>query len=457
MDNQQPATSDSARSQNKLLKKLWFAYFSGLLMWFLMTYNNTLQACLRDEHLAYVKDGATYTADYLIYYNSGSLGWDCLKNKVDIWDPKVQNDSMQKLVPKVKLEKVFYSQYPPYLNTLMMPLSLVPVRVAWVGWELFGFVGMIFGVYSLLSTTLKGRFERALTYMAVMASFPAWVCFRLAQMALLLYPALVWYWLALERKMWFRAGLLGGFCMLKLQYAPILFITGCILGGSRFFLGYALIGMIYLISCIMVVGTENILHYPQALKMGELSGGQITGVSPESQQNLRGQLVVLLGNDGSMVHGIVAAVWGITTVFTAYLWWRFKRTSSNLEEDERRRRFMLLASLTIVLQLVTSPHTHKQDYLLISLPAIWLMYSLVGNYPIGAIADPMVKSKQLILWLRYLLISFPILSWVFFIAGQMLPLPVQPFFIWAIVLLIVIGLIMRDRGSSTLVAPEPQA
>ncbi|MBX9667625.1 MAG: DUF2029 domain-containing protein [Candidatus Obscuribacterales bacterium] len=414
-----------------------------------MTYNNTFQTYLKDENLAYAKDGATYTADYLIYYNSGLLAWDCLKdNKVDIWDPKVQNDSMQKLVPNVKLDKVFYSQYPPYLNTLMMPLSLVPIKIAWVIWELFGFVGIVFGLYSLLSTTLSGKFERALTYVAVLSSFPAWVCFRLAQMALLLYPALVWYWLALERKMWFRAGLLGGFCMLKLQYAPILFLTGCILGGARFFAGYALVGMCYLISCIVVVGPTNIMHYPQALKMGELSGGQITGVSPESQQNLRGQLVVLLGNDGAMVHGIVAGTWLVATIFTAYLWWRYKRSFESLEETEQRRRFILLASITIILQLVTSPHTHKQDYLFISLPAIWLMYNLVGSYPVGAIADPLVKSKCLVLWLRYMLLSFPILSWVFFIGGQMLPLPVQPFFVWAIVLLIVIALILRDRSSS---------
>ncbi len=418
-------------------------------MWFLMTYNNTFQTYLKDEHLAYTKDGATYTADYLIYYNSGVLAWDCLKdNKIDIWDPKVQNDSMQKLVPNVKLDKVFYSQYPPYLNTLMMPLPLVPIKDAWIIWELFGFAGIAFGLYSLLSTTLSGKFERALTYLAVFSSFPAWVCFRLAQMALLLYPALVWYWLALERKMWFRAGLLGGFCMLKLQYAPILFLTGCILGGPRFFAGYALIGMLYLISCIVVVGPTNIMNYPQALKMGELSGGQITGVSPEMQQNLRGQLVVLLGNDGAMVHGIVASTWLVATVFTAYLWWRYKRSIERLDGEEQRRKFTLLASVTIILQLVTSPHTHKQDYLLISLPAIWLMFHLVGSYPVGPIADPLVKDKSLVLWLRYLLLSFPILGWAFFIAGQMLPLPVQSFFIWAIVLLIVIALLIRDRSSS---------
>src|SRR5262249_31538379 len=146
--------------------------------------------------------------------------------------------------------------------------------------------------------------------------------------------------------------------------------------------GYILMGLVYLIMTVGVLGWDNLLHYPQALKFGEISG-EVTGVAPQDQQNLRGQLVALFNNDGSVVHIIVTIVWAVATLGTAYLWWRYSRdlkktdtrssTSAN-GIDPNRRKFMILASVTLILQLVTSPHTHRQDYVFMILPSIWLMY-----------------------------------------------------------------------------------
>lgn len=456
-------------ANQKLLNKLWFAYISALIMWTALTYSNLVQAYVFNQSFAYVQespehpdDPFVYTADFLLYYNDAVMSWECARgNKIDVWDPQLQNSYLQKLVPHVELKKIFYSQYPPYLMVLCMPLSLVSLDAAYLIWEFLGLAGIILSVRSLLSTTLKGKFERAFTYIGVLSTFPAWLCFRLGQIGLAIFPALMWYWDALDRKNWFRAGMLGGFCLLKLQYAPILFITGCFLGGLRFFAGYSLMGLIYLIGCVAVLGLDNVLHYPEALKMGEISGGQITGVSPESQQNLRGQLVILTGNDGGVVHLVVVAVWAVATLYTAFLWWKYRAKAALQNDDDRRRMFMILASITMLLQLVTSPHTHKQDYIFVTLPAIWLIYNVVGNYPIGEAAMPGVRNKNLILAIRYLLLGFPILSWFFFTAphvsgliqqkiGLHIPaLPIQPFFLYAVALIVLLGLIIRDTASNT--------
>lgn len=444
----------------QLLNKLWFSQISGLIMWLSVTHFNTLLAYLSDTLLCYQLNGTVYTADFLLYYNDAVMAFQCLHEKINVWDPHLQNQYMQKLIPNIELKKIFYSQYPPYLMVLVMPLALVPLKTALGLFELLGLAGIIFSVYSLVATTLKGKFERFYTYVAVLASYPAWLCFRLGQIGLIIFPAMMWYWIALDKKYWFRAGLLGGFCMLKLQYAPILFITGTLLGGVRFVCGFAVMGVIYLLGSIAVLGLDNVMRYPEALKMGELSGGMIAGVSPEVQQNLRGQLVILLGNDGQIVHLIVVAVWGIATLFTAWLWWRFRTTSVELSDEVRRRKFMILASVTMLLQLVTSPHTHRQDYLFVCLPAIWLMYSVVGQYPIGEAAMPGIKNKNLILIIRYMLIGFPILSWIFFTAPTVLTtihekfgitipsVPIQPFFVWAVIFLITLALLNKDANKS---------
>lgn len=241
-------------------------------------------------------------------------------------------------------------------------------------------------------------------------------------------------------------------------------MAGVFLGGIRFFAGYTLMGLVYLGGTIGVLGLDNLLRYPQALKFGEISG-EVTGVAPESQQNIRGQLVQWFHNDGSAIHAVVIVAWAVATLATAYLWWRYSQqvrlaekagnAADAVSADERRKRFMILASITMILQLVTSPHTHKQDYIFITVPAIYLMYSMVGDFPLGKPAMEGLKHPNLLLLLRYLIIGFPLLSWAFFMYGtvvcQMLQIPeiVQPFFIWALAILGLIAGLMLDRKSSS--------
>lgn len=472
LEHAAPKSGDAKRSDHALLKKIWFAYFSGLLIWTVLTYGHTVRSYTEDKLFAYVQDGMTYTADFILYYNNGILSWDAWKYKIDIYDPHLQNQYLQQLVPNVKLEKIFYSQYPPYLFAIMLPLPFLPMKTVWIIWELAGIFGIAFSVYHILKTTLKGTFTRAFTYVAVFASFPGWLCFRLGQVALILYPAIMFYWMSLDQKKWFRAGLLGGFCLLKLQYMPVMFLTGIFLGGWRFFAGYTLMGLFYLGLTIGVLGIDNLLRYPAALKFGEISG-EVTGVAPESQQNLRGQLVVLLNNDGDVVHLIATVFWLAASLFLGYLWWRESQrrkreaaaiasTTGSADAGEsgnstgdgsqkssspsltlaqnllalQRQRFMVLASATMLIALISSPHTHKQDYIFMTIPCIWLIYSVIGNYPLEA-APVQGASKKALLALRYLLIGFPVLSWIFFISGQILPVTIiQPFFVWDIAVLV---------------------
>ncbi|MBZ0185038.1 MAG: DUF2029 domain-containing protein, partial [Candidatus Obscuribacterales bacterium] len=383
------------------------------------------------------------------YYNNGILAWEALKSRIDIYDGVLQNSYLQKLVPDIKLEKIFYSQYPPYLFVLNMPLPLIEMKPAWVLFELGGLAGIVFSVYGLLKNTIKGRFSRWFAFIATLASFPCWVCFRLGQIALFIYPFFIWYFISLKEKKWFRAGILGGICLLKPQYAPIMFLTGLFLGKGKFLIGYTISGLVYLIASILVLGLDNVVSYPRALKYGEISG-ETTGVSPEAQQNIRGQLVALFHNDGSEIHLVSAACWLIASLFMGYLWWReAKKQAQTDNQSENQRRFMILSSITVLVLLVTSPHTHRQDYIFVSLPSIWLIYSMVGNFPLEK--PPYIgtyKAWQL-LSLRYLILGFPGLSWIFFLATSFLPVVIQPFFVWALIMLTCVSAILKNQANET--------
>lgn len=406
-----------------LQKKAWFAYFSFLLLWFFATYGDTINAFMQDKIFAYQRDGAVYTCDFILYYNNGKLAWSALRDHINIYDPVLQNEGLEQLVG-MKLDKIFYSQYPPYLFLLMMPLPFLPLKTVWVLWEVFGLIGIVCSIVFLVKTFELTKFKKACLLAGALASFPYWLCFRLAQVALVLYPAFLGYFVCLQNKKWFQAGLLGGFCLLKLQYAPVMFLVGVILGGIKFFAGFSLMGLIYLLGSIFVLGWQNVGGYPEALKFGEI-GGQVTGVSPETQQNIRGQLVCLLNSDGPEIHKAVTVLWIIASLALAYVW--YKNRKAILQGNNRI--FMYLGSITLLSLLITSPHTHKQDYVFVILPAVWILF--------GLLPQANMQSKKLAL-LKALIICFPFLSWSFFLVTAFMPAIIQPFFAWALTILILL-------------------
>jgi len=402
-----------------LQKKAWFAYFSFLLLWLLATYGDTLNAFLIDKIFAYERDGSVFTCDFILYYNNGKLAWRALHDHINIYDPVLQNEGLQQLVG-MKLDKIFYSQYPPYLFLLMMPLPFLPFKTVWILWEVCGLVGIICSINIFVRSFDLSRFKKACLIVGALASFPYWLCFRLAQIALVLYPAFLGYWLCLQQRKWFQAGLLGGFCLLKLQYAPVMFLVGTILGGTRFFAGFSLMGAIYLLLSIFILGWKNVAGYPEALQFGEI-GGQVTGVSPETQQNIRGQLVCLLHNDGPEIHKIVSVLWILASLVLAFVW--YKNRNAILQGNIRLFRY--LGSITLLVLLITSPHTHKQDYVFVVLPVIWILFGLLPQAE---------QASRKLACVKTLIIAFPFLSWIFFLSTIIMPAIIQPFFAWALAL-----------------------
>lgn len=414
----------------KLVRQLWFSYISFLSLWMIATYADTFVAFAAKRLLAYQHEGIVYTCDFILYYNNGNLAWQALHDHINIYDPLVQNAGLEKLVG-MKLDKIFYSQYPPYLFVLMMPLPLLPMTAVWYLWEIFGALGIIYSIKNLCGNLGFSRLKKTFLVVASFSSFPYWLCFRLAQVALVLYPAFVGYWVSLQNKKWFQAGILGGFCLLKLQYAPVMFLVGTILGGMKFFAGFSLMGVIYLAASILILGWKNVGGYPEALKFGEISG-QVTGVSPETQQNIRGQLVALLHNDGPEIHKIVSALWVFAGLGLAFVWFKHRKQILEATDD---KLFAYLGSITLLSLLITSPHTHKQDYAFVILPAFWILFVLMPkNNPVGK------KLKAL----KILLIGFPFFSWIFYFATLVFPPLIQPFFAWALCLIVLLILSKKE-------------
>lgn len=426
----------SAQPGNKnIVGLLWFAYLVALIVWGGLAYLEIGRLLSQGRLFALSIDGRPYVADFVIYYNAALLSQASTAGDINIYDPLVQASFVAKLISPVAAELPFYLQYPPYFFALMRPLAGVGLTVAWLVWSSLGLVAVLFGIHLVARGRLRSGFERLFLLAACLASYPAWLSFKLGQTSIFLFTLVAGFWCLMRARRYFLAGAVIGLAVVKLQYALILLVVGLVAGRLAFLGGFAATTAVHMLASIGMLGWANVAAYPAALLRGETSSG-VSGVHGELMQNLRGELVLLVGADNRMVHLISLAALAVVALLVALLWLyvaRRKAISDNFSFD-------LCSSLTTLALLASSPHTHVQDYLLAVVPCAWL-YALSKNADHGS-----GKIKIL----RGLIIAFPVLSWVFYFARPVfMLLRIQPFFLWALAMIALAApLVKRDVAST---------
>lgn len=377
-------------------------------------------------------NGRPYVSDFANHYNAGVLAARCLSEKVDVYDIDVQNKSLQKLIAPVVPEQPFYLQYPPYFFLLALPLSLMPMTVAWIVWNLLGIGLSIFAVFKLINT-VEGNLDakKAILPVAlIFSSYPAWLSTELGQTSIYLVAVLVFMLVLLRANKNFAAGISCGFLMIKLQYAPIFLLLGLIRGGARFLLGWIICLIAFLGASIGVLGIDNVMRFPHALLSGE-TGQAVSGVSEYMMQNVRGELAILApGAPSSITFPIVLSFFALGVGIAAFLNWKAAQSRSP-------EAIAFAFALSILVGLLTSPHTHIQDMILVGISGV-LVASFIEN----------ANDKWGVLT-RRLFVAFPFVSWFLFYAHPLfLIVRVQPFFVYLTVLAISTFFCMRSRNFS---------
>ncbi|MBX9942271.1 MAG: DUF2029 domain-containing protein [Candidatus Obscuribacterales bacterium] len=410
-------------SNPKNRTRLWLIYISLLFFWGLQGYAYLGKTYSKGEMFAQIIEGKPYVSDFINSYAAARLARQCLQIKLSgspqemprIYDAAVQARLQNELIAPVKPESPFYNQYAPVMYLLFLPLSLFSMPHAWLVW-CFGTASTILFI---LCKTVLPHYQNLKTKISIpiatFASFPYWMSFKLGQTSLFLLPdmLLFWHWLSGGRH--FIAGLCASLVILKLQYLPAIMAIGLALGRFKFLAGFGSGAIFLATACTLLLGVQNILDFPGALLQGE-TGHSVTGVAPEMMQNLRGSLFLLTGQDAKIEHQIAFAVW-LTTAILIYFLFKSEKNSS---PDKRN----LIFATSLCLMLVSSPHCHMQDYVLL-VYALELIYRTSQN----------IKTAWLVPSLA-LVLAFPILSWPFFMLMMVFHfLKLQPFFIYALITL----------------------
>jgi len=395
-------------------------YVAAIVMWGLLSYLTLFDYLREGQLFARSIDKRPYINDFVNTYSAAHLTIRAFREHIDVYDPKIQDEAVRKLIAPVVPENPFYFQYPPQYFLLTLPLALFSMPVAWVLWNVVFLGASVYGMWIVIRDWRRQQAWAAIGL--ALASFPFWMSVQLGQTSLILFPLTIGFFELVRRRKFAWAGIVTGFISVKLQYLPIFGIIGLIAGGWPFVWGAAATLAALFAATAAVLGIDNILRFPQALATGE-TGHLFTGVNPFVMQNFRGELWLLLHGEGAVSHYICAAVFAIGVLAIGWLWWR---QSSGLS-PAGTNSFNQLASQSILIALITSVHTHTQDYVLASLPCLWLWQMLNNRQPKKEGVIRFIEASPAFSW-----VSLPIIQGLFAL------ILIQPLFVWAVAFLALI-------------------
>ncbi len=408
---------------------MWLAYVCVLACWGFVSYFELFKFFQNGTLFARVIDGRPYVSDFVTFYNGAMLAAECGQHPTNIYDPELQNAGIAQLIAPIKPGSNFYQmQLPPQFFALVRPLAGLGIQNAWLVWCGLALLLIVPALYPLSRLAGRSRFARAFVMISFFASFPAWMAFSQGQTALYLFPAVVAFYFLLRSSKFFFSGLLTTMLLMKLQYTPLIVATGLILGRMKYMAGLAISAALLSLLAVSIVGWDSVLAYPNALLFAETSD-RVSGVNTQAMQNFRGELILLCGQDNSLVHILSAGLFGLGFIAVCSMWLVCYPRIIGAGVLNKEQAFDTCFALTIVGMLIFSPHTHVQDF-------VCVIVSGVLFYRAFNLVSPGSNRLKL---LRVLLLAFPLLSWMFFNANVFLSqMFIQPYFLWSVVIILLV-------------------
>ena len=427
-----------ATSSERLSRYFWFAHVSILACWGIASFNSILRYFAQNTLFAFSANNYLCVTDFVCQYNGALLAKQCELHPVNIYDPDLQYAGILQLVSPLKPEPVWFLQYPPQFFALVKPLAYFSLQNAYLIWCGIALILIIWSVHQLGKQLIGNRFAEWFLLIATLSAHPASFAFSNGNTTLYNFPALVWYWLFLKKKRYVAAGFVSVAFLIKIQFLPFLILLGCLLGGWRYLIAFSVPSLLYMAYTVATLGWGNLINYPSALHFLETHA---KSVASEIMQNLRGEILMFFPST-PVTDAIVLLGYSAGILATLCMWkWLVPRMAKTIGD----KAFNLAASITVLLMLVLSPHTHIQDYINISIVAAFL-YSSFQTATTRTIWQHIA---------RWLLLIFPIYSWLTILLFVfMVRIHMQPYFLWACILLIVLIADVRSTLKNKITTPS---
>jgi hypothetical protein len=363
---------------------------------------NLLIVPLADAHwYMHAPDGSYKLIDFSQFYQAGQLALS--QHAHHVYDPDVQNQWATALVAPLVPTKIFYNQSVPFLYVLLVPFGFFPYNLAYVAWCLVTMAMASAALYLLVSRAglLTGT-SRWLFLVGVFSSIPAYLTIWHGQTTFLLTAAFALVALFLMQK----RDLACGFCLALTTFKPqylfpfVALLWG--LGRKKAVLALLVFEAVLMGLAAIFIGGENIIGYPKVLTVAE-SSSRFIGVNPQYMISIRGALSAVAPHKTAMLITISVLLASLVPLALAANK-ESKRSGDGVDS------WRWLISITFVLALIVSPHSHYFDALLLAVPAALTLPTLDLTALIGKNGPASEMSGPHRIWCA-ILVAYPLLSW----------------------------------------------
>lgn len=331
-----------------------------------------------------IRSGGSDASDLTPFYT----GWTIVADGRGalLYDPAVQAEVQRELLGGRTLEAGLAPfTNPPHLVLPFLPLTLAPLGVSYLVWGLLQAGLLAWLLYRLLTRVAMDwqAHERLLLLAGVLAMPPLLLTLLQGSFSLLLTVALTELYIAARAGRDRRAGAWLFAASLKPQAIVTLGVAALVARRRGLVLSAVGLGLASAAVATVMLGPGIWASYLQFLGQYLGTYDQLS-VRPTVMWNLRGTVALLLGGspsaaDTSLINGIALAGQAGAMAATAWLW---RRPAWWNPTDPG---FDLRFSATIVLGLLSSPHTNPHDGLLL-VPAAVVAYRALRERPNHALA-----------------------------------------------------------------------
>ncbi|MBS2010389.1 MAG: DUF2029 domain-containing protein [Cyanobacteria bacterium SZAS TMP-1] len=352
----------------------------------------------RHELLVSASNGVISFSDFIRYYACGkiALSYDAHS----CYDPVVQLKWFNKIIFEsagLLVSRPLITHYTPIVYPLAIPLALVSLSQAFSLWVLAGFAAVAAGFSLALNTAKKQPLWLSLLIvLGVAAAFPTIISLRMGQPSwFILALECVYLWAFVQKK-----HVVSGACVALLCFKPhygLYFLVPLIIRKRYLAVGSFVVTLGLLLAAAgLIIGFDNLVNYPQFVVNTESNLG-LLNYGGDKMVSLRFLASRFLTEAASVKVGLVVGFVGLFSAGT--FWWRYRNTAV----DGR-----WLIGCTVLICLLTSPHTYVYDLTMLGVLAVLLGENSIWRSRAGAGYYNIFQ---------VLLVLYPIVTWF----GIMLP------------------------------------
>ena len=282
--------------------------------------------------------GDNFHNDFTFYYAAARLG--LAHGWSHLYDLKLQQEQLDAIGSRITVAQLARFVSPPPLAWLVVPLTLLPYRIAYWVWS-----ALLLGGLALawqLAAPGRGR-ARLIFLVAAVGWLPVIYGLQLGQPALLVAAGVAASYALLRRRWEWAAGVVLGVLVLKPQLALLVPAALLVTGRWRAFIASVVVLATLAIASALALGSQGISAYEGILSFA-------TTIPQNQSQTLAGWIHNL---EVTRVVQALIAVWALALAYRL-----------------RRRGVETVLAIALVGGLAASPYVHYDDLTMLGLAVL---------------------------------------------------------------------------------------